>query len=316
MQLHIHIDRDILKEFSDQLGAQIVENKFIIPEKWGVGTAEKISFDGDIELISMQFALHQPIQTQSKNPDNSPYFLLNINLSEKSVDKTVNGAYIEIQRNQPSGMLFYKPGTSVSSISPVGVPFTILLVRFPKMMIQRYLEEKEEFSHISHVISSSSLIYEDLDLDSENYLRKILSSTNRFQKHAHLLSFLGIFIKKLGKRSPLKNSENINSEDLKTLFMVAGKLRDPFMSNMSTNEDLAKLSAMSLTKFKNVFKQVFGTSPYQYHLQAKMQYAYRELIQGSQTISEVSYQLGYSHPSKFTIAFKKQFHMLPSEIRA
>ncbi len=223
----------------------------------------------------------------------------------------MNGQHIEIQRNQPSGMLFYKPGTSVSSMSPVKVPFNILLVRFPKMMLEQYLDKKEELTHILNAISSSNLIYEDLDLDSENYLREIVTpTTSLFQKHANLLSFLEIFIKKLARRSSLQNSENINSDDLKKLFMIAGQLRNPLISDIPTNENLAELSAMSLTKFKNTFKQVFRTSPYQYHLQAKMHYAHRELTQKAQTISEISYQLGYSHPSKFTSAFKKQYNTL------
>ncbi|WP_299243259.1 AraC family transcriptional regulator [uncultured Aquimarina sp.] len=316
MQLNIKVDEDILREFASQLDAKINKGGFIIPKKLGSGTAKKIIFDGNLELLHMQFSLNLPVETHSENTENSSYYLLNINLSEQSVNKTVNGKDIEIQRDNSSGMLFYKPGTNVFSISPTGVPFNIVLVKFPKTMLRSYVEKKEDLEHIEEVISSSQLIYEDLDLDSENHLRKcILPEINLFQKHANLLSFLALFIEKLIKRDALNSTENINSDDLKKLFMIAGQLRDPFASDIGTNEELAQKSAMSLTKFKNTFKQIFGTSPYQYHLQAKMQYAYRTLIQRSQTISEISYQLGYSHPSKFTIAFKKQFKILPSEVK-
>ncbi|WP_299218022.1 AraC family transcriptional regulator [uncultured Aquimarina sp.] len=316
MQLDIKVNEDILQEFASQLDAKINKDSFIIPKKLGTGIAKKIIFDGNLELLHIQFSLNLPIQTRSENTESSSYYLLNINLSEQSVNKTVNGEDIEIQRDNSSGMLFYKPGTNVFSISPAGVPFNIVLVKFPKTMLRSYVEKNEDLEHIAEVISSSQLIYEDLDLDSENHLRKcILPETNLFQKHANLLNFLALFIEKLIKRDALNSTENINPDDLKMLFMIAGQLRDPFASDIATNEELAQKSAMSLTKFKNTFKQVFGTSPYQYHLQAKMQYAYRTLIQKSLTISEISYQLGYSHPSKFTVAFKKQFQMLPSEVK-
>ncbi len=316
MQLNIRVDQDILQQFANQLGTKVNDGSFVIPEKLGTGLAKKMSFNGNLELVSMQFTLNQPIQTASENPENSPYFLLNINLSQKSVDKIVNTQRIKIQRDAPSGMLFYKPGTSVSSISPVQVPFNIFLVKFPKTLLEHYLN-KEELKHILKVISTSNLIYEDLDLNSENYLREtLLPSSNTFQKHSNLLNFLGLFIKKLSSREALDTAENINPTDLKNLFMVAGQLRDPLLNNTPTIENLAETSAMSLTKFKNVFKQVFGTSPYQYHLKAKMQYAYRELAQKSHTVSEISYKLGYSHPSKFTSAFKKHYNILPSKIRA
>ncbi len=53
MQLHIKIDNDILKKFGDQLETQIDHNRFVIPEKWGSDTAERMSFDGDVEFVSI-----------------------------------------------------------------------------------------------------------------------------------------------------------------------------------------------------------------------------------------------------------------------
>jgi AraC-like DNA-binding protein len=45
-----------------------------------------------------------------------------------------------------------------------------------------------------------------------------------------------------------------------------------------------------------------------------MQKARLMLLSGNYSIKDVGYSLGYSNLSNFTLAFKKEFHKLPSEI--
>ena len=73
------------------------------------------------------------------------------------------------------------------------------------------------------------------------------------------------------------------------------------------------MADMGATKFKKLFKQVFGCAPKQFHFKIKMDYAQKELAYKNRSSSELSYELGYSHPSKFTVAYKKHFGILPSD---
>jgi len=43
-----------------------------------------------------------------------------------------------------------------------------------------------------------------------------------------------------------------------------------------------------------------------------MEYAREQIVVGNRSASELSYELGYSHPAKFTKAYKNQFGVLPS----
>ena len=69
---------------------------------------------------------------------------------------------------------------------------------------------------------------------------------------------------------------------------------------------------MGTTKFKVLFKQLFGNAPRQYRNKIRMEYAREELVARRKTPTEMSHELGYSHPSNFTIAYKKYFDKLPS----
>src|SRR4029078_12730594 len=77
---------------------------------------------------------------------------------------------------------------------------------------------------------------------------------------------------------------------------------------------LSKLAAMSTTTLKTKFKKMYGYTLYEYFQKSRMQRAKVMLLTGKYSIKEIGYQLGYSNLSNFTIAFKKEFNRLPSQL--
>jgi len=53
---------------------------------------------------------------------------------------------------------------------------------------------------------------------------------------------------------------------------------------------------------------------YEYFQKIRMQAAKDKLLSGDHSVKEVAMELGYSNLSNFTIAFKKEFGLLPSKI--
>lgn len=111
-------------------------------------------------------------------------------------------------------------------------------------------------------------------------------------------------------KMPGETSQHVNINDLM-------KVKDEYVSNFEapplTIETLARKCNMSLTKFKIVFKSVFGMSCYQYYQSQRMQYA-RDLLCGKQhSIKEVAYMTGFENTANFTRSFKKSFGELPRD---
>ncbi|PWJ41762.1 helix-turn-helix domain-containing protein [Sediminitomix flava] len=79
-------------------------------------------------------------------------------------------------------------------------------------------------------------------------------------------------------------------------------------------DDLAKEFGVSVSKLQRDFKILFNSTIYQYHLNEKMEEAYRRLKSGTQSITEVSMDMGYENPSKFSAMFKKIKGMNPNEV--
>ncbi|MBX2872551.1 MAG: helix-turn-helix transcriptional regulator [Saprospiraceae bacterium] len=309
--LQINVSEPIFDQFSIQLEGEATEQQFMLHSKFGEGIVDRFNIPLEVEVLQFQFVLSQAFAIHSRNPVDSDWLLLNINLSEAIVEKQVNEQALQLQRYLPSGMLLYTPGTQVRSASSPNQAYNIFLIRFRRS----FLTDRFGIELTLLDSSSQAIIYEDLDTASERLLR---ACTNNFRDRlliqANTLLFLRQFIAKLRNREAENGYENLHPQDIQGLFLAAANLRDPLRRNPPGIADLAKIAAMSKTKFKTSFKQVFGQPPLQYHLRIKMEYAKSQLQEKQKSASEISYQLGYSHPSKFTLAFKKHFGTLPSDV--
>ena len=72
---------------------------------------------------------------------------------------------------------------------------------------------------------------------------------------------------------------------------------------------------MSSTKFKNLFKSVYGLPVYEYYQKKRMQQAAILLAEDQLSIKQIGQKLGYSNIGNFALAFKKQYLMSPQEYR-
>lgn len=79
------------------------------------------------------------------------------------------------------------------------------------------------------------------------------------------------------------------------------------MSNLSmpmpTITQLASQANMSPSKFRNLFLQIYGTSIYQYHLNARIEFAKTLLISNQYSIVQIAYKTGFYRSQSFAKAF-------------
>ena len=75
-----------------------------------------------------------------------------------------------------------------------------------------------------------------------------------------------------------------------------------------------RTAGFSETRLKGAFRAHFGTSVFGHLRQARMEEARRLLLDRRLNVSETAIRVGYSNPSKFAAAFRKQFGMSPSDL--
>lgn len=82
-----------------------------------------------------------------------------------------------------------------------------------------------------------------------------------------------------------------------------------------TIEELSKQYLINPTTLKTAFKAVYGTSIAAHIKKHRMEQAANMLRESDLPIAKIAQAVGYDSQSKFTVAFKRAFHVLPKEYR-
>jgi AraC-like DNA-binding protein len=180
-----------------------------------------------------------------------------------------------------------------------------LLREFDDENIERLLRKmKFDFSTDFGVFSSKFLSFE----------REYIYST--FKKHflqsyttSFIYDLLNFFCIALSKNEILKTQ----TLEIKKIKNVISKIESELYKTCPTVQSMALMAGMSVSKFKLLFQQEFNESPHQYILGRKLTLARELLLSGELSISQVSYKIGFNHPSGFTRLFKHKFQYPPSE---
>lgn len=88
--------------------------------------------------------------------------------------------------------------------------------------------------------------------------------------------------------------------------LLARSLEEP-----PTLAALARQVGLSETTLKRGFRQVFGTTVFGYLRERRMERAHALLQNGEATVLEAAARVGYSNPSNFAAAFRRQFGVNP-----
>jgi len=85
------------------------------------------------------------------------------------------------------------------------------------------------------------------------------------------------------------------------------------INNPPSVEELADRVLLPVNVLKKGFKELYGEPVYKYILNYKLELARHLLLSKKYSVKEISYQMGYSAPTHFIVAFKKKFGITPKK---
>ncbi|WP_424767205.1 AraC family transcriptional regulator [Paenibacillus sp. sgz302251] len=135
-------------------------------------------------------------------------------------------------------------------------------------------------------------------------------STQRF--YAHFIDLL-IQINELCEQ-PLKEKSSFPSSKEHHVQAVISYLENHYTEDITLESIQAELH---LSKFylAKTFKEVTGSTIFQFLMQRRIYQAKIELIDSKKPITEVGYDVGFKHPSHFSRAFKLHTELTPEHYR-
>lgn len=189
----------------------------------------------------------------------------------------------------------------------------------PTDSLESFINTSPSYSYLQRLIQSeeSYLIYESVSSSlkqifgaiSTNSMKTFLEMLN-FQEHIY--SFLKTIFEQLSQNNINAIKHNFKKGDINALIK-AEKLLLNNIKQPPTIQELASEAAMSPTKFKSVFKKVYGESVYQYYLKHRMELAQQWIVENKLNISEIARELGYKNLAHFSRVFKEYYGKLPSK---
>ncbi len=106
-----------------------------------------------------------------------------------------------------------------------------------------------------------------------------------------------------------KTCKHWNDRIAKTLPVLLQNGKTPSL------EKLAKSAGLSVTRYSELFKEIYNISPIQYRLHALLTEARKLLLDSDMTIAEISDELGFFSPYYFSRQFRAKFGIPPRQIR-
>ncbi|MFV9644894.1 MAG: helix-turn-helix domain-containing protein [Desulfobacterales bacterium] len=147
-------------------------------------------------------------------------------------------------------------------------------------------------------------------------IRQILNCSYRgLLKRVYLESkVMELIVHKLAQGMPLENGltnpSPLHRDDIERIH----EARDILIRNLENLPSVLKLArqvGINKNKLNQGFREVFGTSVFDYLLNYRLEQAKQFLEDRRMSITEVAFTVGYAHPSTFTAAFKRHFGATP-----
>jgi AraC-like DNA-binding protein len=323
IQYQITHDDTFFAVLHKALGGELVsEKELVFPENHPVLSGSLVrrnTIDGMVRIFIARDLRFKKAISLERLPDvNNDFLAINIHMSDAPLVQKVDEQH-KVMARLNEGLFFNTSNLGFTQDFPIGETFSFINFTTHKQKLRDYLKPKEgefmykilqkhrKFSVYETATSSLLLLAEEImNLDMSKNL-------NKMSLESKVTEFTFQALKKVEIRSLEAVLLSINEIDINAIYATRKLLlNDP--SNPPSIAVLAKAAAMSDSKLKTLFKEIYGESIYQHFLNYRMDKAYQLIQQNSYTIGEVSSLLGYVNPSQFSKKFKDHFNFLPNDV--
>lgn len=115
----------------------------------------------------------------------------------------------------------------------------------------------------------------------------------------------------------VRNKEvSLSASDYETIENLVSYI-ETHLNKPLTIKELSAVAGYNTTKLKSYFKKVHNTTIFKFITSLRMQKAKALILEDKYTIAQASYEVGYSNPQHFTVAFKKTWdiYLVPYWVR-
>ncbi|HEX7014560.1 MAG TPA: AraC family transcriptional regulator [Cyclobacteriaceae bacterium] len=311
---------DFITQFARQIKVPVRDNVLEIPKKMGKGYVRKVVFDDNFRLLIHHYTLKEDLVVKrnpavERNDLRSIFFYSN----EQAVDLTYNDdnsipfsrdsdSAIQVTTNDLSSVIRFPAHTGIQYMV-VGITASklksLLSIDNPNTAIKTITNEDASFLFFESMNAETRLLLKNIAHTDMN------DALNHFYLRIKVQELLYLLFSRLSAREN-SNYRRINSAEAERLMIVRNEILNDLSRPPVLNE-LAQMAGMGETKLKQLFKQTFGETIYNYFQKARMEEAAFLLKQAKLSVSEAGYELGFSNLSHFSRLFQRHYGITPKK---
>jgi AraC-like DNA-binding protein len=317
--------RQLVTRMAHELGVQMQGNTLIYPEHFATGYSTLIELPNGLQAILSDYTLNDHFFLKRVKEEEEFYVLRyeEFRIAEELTLK-IDGEVLSTKNEHHAGIFLTSSLFDVSYLGRKGSHNRGINILFDKNWLASHLQinDPDEVLCTYLQLKTASFTMEPIDNEYRRYFTEMLqieddSPLRMATMQNRIMLLIERFFSRLYERSrSVLTSPKISRYDIHQLMHVEALLTENILTRPPTIDQLAQEAAMSSAKLKKLFKEVYGTSIYAYYQKQRLSVARDMLLSGDYSVKEVGLQIGYSNLSNFAAAFKKEFNLLPSEIRA
>ncbi len=315
---------ELLKDFARYFNCKLVDNTLFLPPHIGDGYMKLVELPNGLQGIISDYTVHQKILFH-RTKINKDYFTLRFDevyipddANDEQADNEIAPDINPIRSAVYLGsakfdwLFFSTKGTKVKGVNII----------FSKDWLETFLSVESVGDLIKKYLSlkMSAFNYEPMDMEYKRILAEIINSSvdpsfkTLLIQNRILLLLERFFTSIYNKMSNMHFDVKLTNDDINTIKQIAKDLVQDFSVEPHSISKLAKMAAMSPSKLKISFKEIYNLPIYTYFQKHRMNKAKAMLLSKKYSVRDVTIEVGYSNLSNFAKAFKKSFDQLPSDL--
>jgi AraC-like DNA-binding protein len=308
-----------LAGFATKLDATLNDRTLTVPEKLGEGIIMARNVNAHFSYAIMNFKLNSDLEWRRES--GSAGFMITFNQVETHKDSPIGlpGPFADKKPWFRNDIFLTEAGNPASLRLTAGTTVKRLLICCSHELAMQYLpvdlyeklaafaranggSDNPLFINLTHRTMLKEL-FEIRDNDTVSQIKRLSSVIHLIERSLH--SFL--------RQEQATLPRSVKKTDLESMQHIE-QILSSRLEGFPSLESLAHEVFMSTSKLKNLFKQVYGHTLYDYYNKSRLQRARELLINGQVSIKQAGSEIGFSNLSHFAKAFRKEFGILPRDL--
>ena len=314
----------LLLKLAAQLDMPVQNNQVQFPPAIADGSFMFLPLPNGLHASIINCTFNQDWLIHRKRSINGEYYILRIDelVIPGTLIITIDDEKLKEKNTSKSIAYLTSSHFDWSYLGTEGGSYRSIAVLFNKEWLAKYLDIHTAEEVLSTYISlkADNFNIEPLDSKYRQWMRAIMDVDDESPLRLTIIqNRIMLMIERffLHLYEKMKNPTfriPLSPEDINRVMQIEGILTKDIFQPAPSIQQLAKMVSISESKLKKDFKTMYGFPIYEYYQKARMQAAQDKLLTRKYSVKEVAMELGYANLSNFTIAFKKEFGVLPSQL--